>query len=325
MQIIQARGLSRTFKAHGQTVNAVSGLDLDVKQGELVAFLGPNGAGKSTSLRMLTTLLPPTAGTASIAGHDIVRDPENVRRHIGYVGQGNSVGQGYQVLDELMTQGRIYGMNRQDARARADELMQKLNLEQLTKRSGMTLSGGQRRRVDVALGLMHRPQLLFLDEPSTGLDPHNRANLWEHILTLRRENNMTIFLTTHYLDEADTMAERVLIIDHGKVIADDTPAHLKDNLAGDSIRIGLKSAEDAARAAEAAAQIAGVQEITSEGQTLSFRAPHGSTLAPDFIRSMDAIGVTVEQIEVKRPTLDDVFLSLTGRSLREDESPEPAE
>lgn len=320
MQMIHARGLTRTFKVGKQVVEAVRGLDLDVKKGELVAFLGPNGAGKSTSLRMLTTLLPPTSGTAVIAGCDVLTDPAGVRRRIGYVGQGNGVGHGHFVLDELIVQGYAYGLNRVDARRRGEELLKQLDLESLAKRAGMSLSGGQRRRADVALGLVHQPPLLFLDEPSTGLDPQTRANLWEHILKLRAANDMTIFLTTHYLDEADAMAERVLVIDNGRVIADDKPTRLKDNLAGDSITIGLKDAADAARAAESAGQIPSVQEIAVTDSTVSFRAPHGNALVPQFLRALDAVGVVVQTVEVKRPTLDDVFLALTGRRLRESEN-----
>jgi ABC-2 type transport system ATP-binding protein len=217
--IISARGLTRAFG----DVEAVRGLDLEVREGELVAFLGPNGAGKSTSLRMLTTLLAPTSGSAVVAGHDVVREPEGVRRQIGYVGQGNGAGQQHRVRDELITQARAYGAPPE----RADELLEALELEELADRKAMTLSGGQRRRLDVALGLVHRPRLLFLDEPSTGLDPQSRAHLWEHILGVREQTGMTIFVTTHYLDEADAMAERVLVMDHGRVIADDTPETLK--------------------------------------------------------------------------------------------------
>jgi ABC-2 type transport system ATP-binding protein len=320
MQMIQARGLTRHFKVKGETVEAVRGLDLDVEQGELVAFLGPNGAGKSTSLRMLTTLLPPTAGTARIAGHDVQADPMGVRGRIGYVGQGNGAGHGQRVRDEMVTQGLAYGMSGKAARERADELLGLLDLEPLAKRTAGSLSGGQRRRLDVALGLVHRPQLLFLDEPSTGLDPQNRANLWTHILGLRKEFGTTIFLTTHYLDEADSMAERVMVIDHGRVIADDTPGKLKDDLAGDYIAIELESAQDAGKTASMAANLPSVQDIGCEGLTVRFRAPQGNRILPGFLRDLDAAGVSAVSAEVKRPTLDDVFLALTGRSLRETSS-----
>src|SRR5687768_9669662 len=259
--VIQTRALTKTFKANGQMVEAVCGLDLEVRPGELVAFLGPNGAGKSTSLRMLTTLLAPTSGSAIVAGHDVVSDPAAVRRRIGYIGQGQGAGNSHRPIDELYTQGLAYGLPRTAARSRADELIAALGLEACATRKVSALSGGQRRRVDVALGLVHRPTLLFLDEPSTGLDPQNRANLAAHIRKLRDEYGTTTFFTTHYMEEADQLAERVIVFDHGRVIADDTPDNLKATLMGrDDDRMRM--------------------------------VPY-------------------------RPTLDDVFLSLTGRSLRE--------
>ncbi|MEV5409508.1 ATP-binding cassette domain-containing protein [Thermopolyspora sp. NPDC052614] len=351
--MIHARGLARSFRVKkGETVEAVRDLDIDVEKGELVAFLGPNGAGKSTSLRMLTTLLPPTAGTATVAGCDIRTDPFGARRRIGYIGQGHGSGDNFRVRDELLDQGRCYGMSRADARRRADELLAGLDLESLGGRAASTLSGGQRRRLDIALGLMHRPELLFLDEPSTGLDPQNRANLWEHILRLREEHGTTIFLTTHYLDEADSMAERVMIIDHGRVIADDTPERLKADLAGDLITVTVGSGE-AARAAEIAARLPTAHEITSgrgtppDGRangapggvggggpvevrdggtdTVTFRVQHGPAVLPELVRALDAAALWTLTAEVRRPTLDDVFLALTGRSLREsDQSQEGA-
>lgn len=205
--MIHARGLTRVFTMKKEAVEAVRGIDLDVEAGQLVAFLGPNGAGKSTTLRMLTTLLPPTSGTATVAGHDVARDPAAVRSRIGYVGQRNSAGEEFHVRDELVTQGRCYGLRRKEAAARADELLDLLDLAPLARRVPGTLSGGQRRRLDIALGLIHRPDLLFLDEPSTGLDPKSRAEIWEHILRLRATYGTTLFLTTHYLEEADNMAE----------------------------------------------------------------------------------------------------------------------
>jgi ABC-2 type transport system ATP-binding protein len=322
MQMIHTQGLTRHFKVKGETVEAVRGIDIDVKEGELVAFLGPNGAGKSTSLRMLTTLLPPTSGTATVAGLDVLSDPAGVRHRIGYVGQGNGAGQGHRVRDELVTQGRCYGLSGTEAGKRADKLLKTLDLEPMAKRATMTLSGGQRRRVDIALGLIHHPQVLFLDEPSTGLDPHNRANLWEHILRMRQEFGTTIFLTTHYLDEADSMAERVLVIDHGQIIADDTPAKLKDSLAGDRITVTVASEAEAKQAAAIAERIEGHHEISTESTLVSVRVPQGTALLPEFLRALDAAGIKVLTAELKRPTLDDVFLTLTGRSLRETGSDE---
>ncbi len=307
--LIEARGLTRSFGS----VQAVQGLDLDVADGELVAFLGPNGAGKSTSLRMLTTLLAPTSGSATVAGCDIATDPAGVRRRIGYVGQGNGAGHTQRVADELVSQGRAYGLRRQEARARAGELLDALELATLAARKVQTLSGGQRRRLDVALGLVHRPGLLFLDEPSTGLDPQSRANLWEHVLRLRAKHGMTVFLTTHYLDEADTMAERVMVMDHGRVIADDTADRLKSKHVGERIVVRAATRAGAARLAAAVATEA--SDVAVDGTTMTARIEDGPATLPALLRAVP--DVAVETAEVRRATLDDVFLALTGRSLRD--------
>jgi ABC-2 type transport system ATP-binding protein len=205
-----------------------------------------------------------------------------------------------------------------ESRRRSDDLLDALDLVALADRAANTLSGGQRRRLDVALGLVHRPRLLFLDEPSTGLDPQSRANLWEHILRLRREHGMTIVLTTHYLDEADSMAERVMVIDHGVVIADDTADRLKAQLAGDRIVLVTESAASAGRVVDIAGRVAQTQEVDLDAGTVSLRVVEGAGTLPGLLRALDADGVDVQAAEVRRPTLDDVFLTLTGRSLRED-------
>ncbi|MEU8037901.1 ATP-binding cassette domain-containing protein [Streptosporangium sp. NPDC049078] len=320
--MIHARGLTRRFKVGKGVVDAVRGLDIDVEEGQLVAFLGPNGAGKSTSLRMLTSLLPPTSGTAIVAGRDVVSDPAGVRARIGYVGQKNGSGENFRVRDELVTQARCYGLRRSEAHRRADEVLGLLDLESLATRKPGTLSGGQRRRLDIALGLIHRPGLLFLDEPSTGLDPQSRAHIWEHILRLRELHGTTLFLTTHYLEEADTMAERVVIIDHGRIIADGTADRLKGDLAGDRVTVTVHDEPQAARAAEVSARIAGSDAVTVAGRTVRLRVPHAGAALPEYLRHLEASGVKAATAETARPTLDDVFLALTGRSLREnDESP----
>ena len=319
MRMISTRGLTRHFRVKKTTVEAVRGIDLDVDEGELVAFLGPNGAGKSTTLRMLTTLLPPTSGTAVVAGHDVAGNPAAVRRRIGYIGQGNSAGHSQRVGDELRSQGRAYGLGRAAAATRADELLDMFELGAFANRTIETLSGGQRRRVDVALGLVHRPGLLFLDEPSTGLDPQNRANLWSHVLRLRERFGTTMVLTTHYLDEADTMAGRVLIIDHGRIIAAGTPDRLKSDLAGDLLTVTLADGSDAGRVAAIAERVAvGAPAATVDGATVRLRAADGDALLPALLRHVDRDGIAVARAHVRRPTLDDVFLHLTGRSLRED-------
>jgi ABC-2 type transport system ATP-binding protein len=314
--MIRASGLTRHFTVKKETVEAVRSLDLQVDAGEVVALLGPNGAGKSTTLRMLTTLLPPTSGTAEVAGFDVITQQRGVRSRIGYIGQGNGAGHSQRGRDELVSQGRAYGLDRVAARARADELIDSLDLDAVADRVVSTLSGGQRRRLDVAMGLIHAPDLLFLDEPSTGLDPQNRASLQEHIRGLRAKHGTTIVLTTHYLDEVDQLAERVIVIDHGRIIADDTPARLKAEHAGD--RITLTFDHDADRAMAHAQGFLPGSDIRRIGTTVTIQADGGAQLVPKLLRSLDEAGLTVAAVEVARPTLDDVFLNLTGRSLRED-------
>lgn len=307
--MISARGLSKSFTVKGSRVDAVTDLDLEVARGELVAFLGPNGAGKSTSLRMLTTLLAPTSGQARVAGHDIRTSPAAVRRRIGYIGQGTSAGHNQRVRDELLSQGAFYGMSRADSMRRAGELLESLDLGQLATRTVSGLSGGQKRRLDIALGLIHSPELLFLDEPSTGLDPQSRANLWQHILDLRERHGTTIFVTTHYLEEADQFAERVMVMDNGRVVADDTAGTLKTTLAGDVITLGFASPADAAAARGSLPGT--VHDL--DACTVELTVEHGERILPGLLRSVDGV-VTAT---LRQPTLDDVFLALTGRSLRD--------
>ncbi|WP_435974005.1 ABC transporter ATP-binding protein [Streptomyces sp. Qhu_M48] len=227
MPIISTAGLSRTFATKGGPVEAVRGIDLTVPPGEILGLLGPNGAGKTTVLRMLTTLLPPTAGAATVAGHDLVRDPAGVRRRIGYVAQSGGLDPQETVRSELVLQGRLHGMDKARAAARAEELAADLGLAELLDRPTPALSGGQRRRLDLAMGLTHRPELLFLDEPTTGLDPGSRADLWALVRGLRDDHGTTVVLTTHYLDEADALADRLVVVDRGAVVAEGTPAGLK--------------------------------------------------------------------------------------------------
>jgi ABC-2 type transport system ATP-binding protein len=317
--LIHSQELTKDFAvSRSKTVHAVRGISLDVQAGELVAVLGPNGAGKTTTMRMLSTLLEPTSGTATVAGYDVVAEPAQVRRHLGYVGQGNGAGHAQRARDELVTQGVIYNLDRRLARRRADELLETLDLSEQATRKVSDLSGGQRRRLDVAMGLMHAPPLLFLDEPTTGLDPHSRANLWEHIARMRAEYDMTIVLTTHYLDEADAMAERVVVVDHGQVIADDTGEALKANLAGDRIVVAADEGLDqAVRLAELSAGLPGARDIVRDGRRVEVRVSDGPRALPELLTAADRNGVAVETAQVHRPTLDDVFLNLTGRSLRE--------
>ncbi|MEN3608866.1 ATP-binding cassette domain-containing protein [Plantactinospora sp. ZYX-F-223] len=321
--MIDARSLTRDFVvSRAQTVHAVRGISLRIEPGELVALLGPNGAGKTTTMRMLTTLIAPTSGTATVAGHDVVREPGQVRRHIGYVGQGNGAGHTQRVGDELRTQGAIYGLDRRAARRRADDLLEALDLTDLANRKVSALSGGQRRRLDVAMGLVHAPSLLFLDEPSTGLDPQNRANLWDHILRMRAEAAMTVVLSTHYLDEADSMAERVVIVDHGEIIADDSAAALKAKLAGDRIVV-TAAGDDARPLARLVDRLPGARDVVCAGSRVEAHVADGPAALPELLRAAVEAGVRVGTAQAYQPTLDDVFLTLTGRSLREAEQETP--
>jgi ABC-2 type transport system ATP-binding protein len=316
--VIKARGLARQFRARGQTVDAVRGVDLDVARGELVGFLGPNGAGKSTTLRMLTTLLRPTAGEATVAGCDLLADPAGVRKRIGYVAQGHGAGAEQRVGDELTLQGRLYGLSTSEARHRTADLLDRFDLTAQAGQPAGKLSGGQQRRLDIAMGVLHAPELVFLDEPSTGLDPQSRSNLWNHVRALRDEAGSTIFLTTHYLDEADALCDRILVIDHGRIVAEGSPDALKGKVAGDLITLGTTSV---AEAAAVAGRLPGAGEFAIDGSTVRFRTPQGDTALPALLRELDGAGIHLDSIQVQRPTLDDVFLTLTGRSLREDGQP----
>jgi ABC-2 type transport system ATP-binding protein len=315
---IVTRGLTRHFTSRKQTVEAVTGLDLEIGQGELVAFLGPNGAGKSTTLRMLTTLIPPTSGSASVAGHDVVTGQRDVRRAIGFVGQGNGAGHRQLGRDELVSQGRAHGLSRAEAHRRAAELVEDLGLEAVADRKVSSLSGGQRRRLDIAMGLVHLPRVLFLDEPSTGLDPQNRINLQGLIQRLHAESGSTVVLTTHYLEEADALAGRVIVVDHGRMIADDTAARLKSGL-GDLVRLGFASPADTARAAARLERVP-ASRVEVADCSVDLRVRDGSALVGELLADLAADGVRPARVEVARPTLDDVFLDLTGRSLRETQS-----
>ena len=314
--MIEARGLARTFRTRRGVVEAVAGVDIDVAPGELVGFLGPNGAGKTTTLRMLTTLLRPTAGSATVAGHDLATDPPGVRRKIGYVGQSGGAGTDCLVGEELVVQARLYGASAVAARQRAAELLERLELTGAEGRVVRTLSGGQRRRLDIAMGLVHVPQLLFLDEPSTGLDPQSRANLWEHIRGLHAEHGTTLFLTTHYLDEADALCDRILVIDQGRIVAEGTPDALKRRVSGDLVLVG---AGEPGRVAAIAERLGQVSELVVEERSARFRVPDGASVLPGLLRELDAAGVAMTSVEVRRPSLDDVFLTLTGRTLRDAE------
>ncbi|HEY4056099.1 MAG TPA: ABC transporter ATP-binding protein [Kofleriaceae bacterium] len=320
--MIEARGLTRTFKArHGQPpVHAVKGIDFTVGEGEIVGLLGPNGAGKTTTQRMLSTLLEPSAGEAVVAGCDLRRDPVGVRRQLGYVSQSGGTNPAARVDEELATQGELYGMTRKEALARAKELRGLLDLGDTDEmamggRIIKTLSGGQRRRLDIALGLMHDPKLVFLDEPSTGLDPTSRANLWTHIKGLRdRHGTTTILLTTHYLDEADALCDRIMIIDHGTIVATGTPDELKRKISGDLVTFEV---DDVAKATELLTARAEARDVTPLERSVRVTVDKGEAQALPLMRVLDESGIKVGALNIAHPSLDDVFLTLTGRSLRD--------
>jgi ABC-2 type transport system ATP-binding protein len=323
--IIEARGLARTFTSRKRKVEAVRGVDLRVDEGEIVGFLGPNGAGKTTTLRMLTTLLRPTAGSASVAGADLLRDPLGVRRRIGYVPQAIGATMGGTdpaclVGEELADQAALYHIDAAEAASRAALLTEQLDLAGLEKRLVKTLSGGQRRRLEIALGLVHRPPLVFLDEPTTGLDPQSRSNLWEHVARLRSELGTTVFLTTHYLEEADVLCDRVFVIDHGIIVAEGTPDELKRRISGDLVTLRVNGSTAAAAELLDASEI--VRDIAVVDDALKLTVEKGEQALPLLLRVLDGAGITLQSINLSRPTLDDVFLTLTGRSLRDD-SPSP--
>jgi ABC-2 type transport system ATP-binding protein len=317
--MIEARGLVRTFKTKRGPVQAVQGVDLDVAEGEIVGFLGPNGAGKTTTMRMLATLLKPTSGTATVAGCDLAEDPVGVRRRIGYVPQGGSTLPEAIAGDEVVHHARLYGVSKVDATARGQELFEMLDLPGMWRRQCKTLSGGQRRRLDIVMGLVHEPRLIFLDEPTSGLDPQARANLWQHIRGLR-EGGATIFLTTHYLDEADALCDRILVIDRGKIVASGTPEALKQQVSGDAVRLSLADPGRRDAVTKVIETLPGATAAEVDGETVTFRVPRGGAILPGLLRSIDSQGVELDGVEVHRPTLDDVFLTMTGRSLREDET-----
>jgi ABC-2 type transport system ATP-binding protein len=272
---------------------------------------------------MLTTLLRPTAGEATVGGCDLRKDPLGVRKRIGYVAQGGGTGPECKVDEELELQGRLYGLTKAAARQRSAELVERLDLPGLGGRLTKTLSGGQRRRLDIALSLIHDPKLLFFDEPTTGLDPQSRANLWEHIRRLRAEGGITLFLTTHYLDEADSLCDRILVIDNGEIVAEGTPDSLKARVSGDGVSIEVP-AEHVGTAAEIAGRLPGAHEVTTQDAAVTFRVPRGDTAMPELLRALDSAGISMSAMQVHRPTLDDVFLTLTGRSLRDAETSAPA-
>ena len=307
-QGIEARGLVREFK----NVHAVQGIDLTVAPGEIYGFLGPNGAGKSTTVHMLTTLLPPTAGTAIVAGHDVVKDGPKVRASIGAALQEAALDPFLTGREHLRLQSALHGLSKAERAERGDELLSRVGLTRAADRKVQTYSGGMKRRLDLALALVHRPRILFLDEPTTGLDPQSRSALWAEVGRLAKEEGVTVFLTTQYLEEADVLADRVGIIDHGKIVAEGTPAELKAEIGRSTVEA---APADPAQAGELAATLGRFGEETQGSPgTIAVRLDGAGDLA-DIVRTLDAEGLKVENLRLHAPSLDDVFLAKTGRSL----------
>jgi ABC-2 type transport system ATP-binding protein len=315
--VISTRDLRKSFRTRRGAVEAVRGVSIDVGKGEIFGFLGPNGAGKTTTLRMLTTLLPIEQGTATVAGIDVAREPRKVRERTGYVSQLGGTDELATGRENVILQGRLYGLDAATVARRAAYLMDVLELAEFADRRVRTYSGGQRRRLDIALGIVHEPEVLFLDEPSTGLDPQSRANLWEHIDALR-ERGSTIFLTTHYLEEADALCDRLVIMDHGLIVAEGTPRDLKKEVAGDSILLSLHEADGAVeRARVLVAAQPYVRELSTETGQLRCYVEDGGAALPQLLRLLDKEQIGLRSMQLSEPTLDDVFLRQTGRSLRD--------
>jgi ABC-2 type transport system ATP-binding protein len=315
-EVVSAVDLKKYFRTRSGDVKAVDGLDLSIPAGQVFGFLGPNGAGKTTTLRILTTLIVPDSGRAVVAGYDVLKDPGEVRRRIGYVSQAGGSDRPATGRENLVLQGRLYGMLKTGAEKRASELIGLLDLTEFADRIVYTYSGGQRRRLDVALGIMHSPQVLFLDEPTTGLDPQNRANLWEQIAKLKATGT-TIFLTTHYLEEADILSDYVAIMDHGQIVAQGTPDELKRQVSLDTIRITLSNPAQNPVVRGVLERQEIVKGVADEGDSLRISVDNGEAALPRIMRALDNDNISIAGISLSTATLDDVFLEKTGRSLRD--------
>ncbi|MFJ5532249.1 ATP-binding cassette domain-containing protein [Streptomyces sp. NPDC093261] len=318
---VQARQLVKTYPGD---VTALNGLDVTVEPGTVFGLLGPNGAGKSTAVKILTTLARPDSGSAAVAGHDVLRHPDRVRRVIGVVAQNSGADPVATGRENLELQGRLYGVRGRRLTTRVDELLERFTLTGAARRQVKGYSGGMRRRLDVALGLVHRPEVLFLDEPTTGLDPEARTAMWDEIARLAGDEGLTILLTTHYLEEADRLADRIAIVDRGRVVVEGTPDALKGELRGDAVHVELRETlgdDGRALLRGALGAVPGVHEVLLDGRRVSVRADDGAAAVPGLLGALERAGTGVASVTVARPSLDDVYLRYAGRRYSDAEAP----
>jgi ABC-2 type transport system ATP-binding protein len=307
---IEAKDLVKTYPG----VRALDGVSFTVETGTIFGLLGPNGAGKSTTVKILTTLSRPDSGEARVAGYDVLREPERVRCAIGVVSQRSGADREATGRENLTLQGQIYGLGRAELRARVPELLERFGLAEAADRLVRTYSGGMQRRLDIAMALIHRPQVLFLDEPTTGLDPEVRVAMWGEISRLARQEGLTILLTTHYLEEADQLAQRVAIVDRGRIVVEGSPDELKGELRGDAVQVELADAGSDGHVHDAIARLAGVREIALEGSVLRARVDDGPAAVPILLTELERAGAKAASVTVARPSLADVYLRYTGRT-----------
>jgi ABC-2 type transport system ATP-binding protein len=320
MGAITAEGLVKIYKSRKSEVRALDGLDLEVEEGTVLGLLGPNGAGKTTAVRILATLLKPDAGRATVAGYDVVRDAEAIRREIGLSGQYAAVDENLTGRENLYIFGRLYQLSAAEAHKRADELLEQFDLSEAADRTAKTYSGGMRRRLDLGSALIGRPRLLFLDEPTTGLDPRSRLGMWDVIRTLVREGT-TLLLTTQYLEEADELADTIAVVNHGRIIARGTADELKSQVGGERIEVVIHGRDAMARGVEVLAASCGERPLVDEHtRRLTVPAHGGAARLVQVVRDLDEAGIGIDDIALRRPTLDDVFLSLTGHASDEVET-----
>jgi len=314
--IIEVKDL---VKIYDRRIRAVDGISFTVKEGEIFGFLGPNGAGKTTAINVLTTVLTPTSGTVKVCGYDVVHDSQNVRKNIGVVPQDLTADEDLTGMENILLCAELYGVPKAEARKRAQELLSLVELSDAADRLVETYSGGMRRRLELAAGLINRPRVLFLDEPTLGLDVQTRAAIWKYIRHLKEQYRMTLFVTTHYLEEADSLCDRIAIIDHGKIVKLDTPAALKDSIGGDIIEVAVEG--DPAPLVEVLKKIETVREVVCKDDgTCRLKVKSGDKTAPAVINAVSDAGLKLTKIWLSRPTLDEAYLEFTGRSLRHEEA-----